>query len=379
MDYKNEKNLLQQFSMNWPLWRPYYIWGTSNTALKLCGHIGNLEIEGFLDSNPQKWGTQFLGKSIFNPKDTLKNNNVKIIVASQAYNEIRLALEGESLRENIDFCDSRLFLGVNLWTEKKQVYISRTDVSITSYCNLRCRDCNMLMPYYKQHSHYDTDQILDDVDSYFRWVDFVEVFHLLGGEPFLHPHILEITRSIAERHRAKIGEFIFFTNGTIVPQQPLLDLMHQYNVKAYIGDYRLALPAIRPKVDAFVEMLEKYGVTYEMATGTDWSDFNHTQTDRSRWSDEDLTAVCRNCNPPFRGLRDKKFYFCHLSTSAALAGRVPERPGDYFDLSGSEEGREEELIAFDLGYIPKGYVSYCRSCGGCSPANTRTVPIAEQL
>lgn len=379
MDSKNARARLEQFSKNWTLQQQYYIWGASNTARKLCGHMDCLKIEGFLDSDPQKWGTQFLGRPVFAPEDALKKAPIKIIVASQAYSEIRLALESKGLRENIDFCDSRAFLSANLWREKKLVYISRTDVSITSYCNLRCKDCNMLMPYYKRHAHYDTEQILADADAYFRWVDFVEIFHLLGGEPFLHPQVLEITRTIAERYRAKMGELVFFTNGTILPERPLLELMHEYNIKAYIGDYRLALPAIRPKVDALIETLKTYGVAYETAAGTEWSDFNHTPTDRGHWSDERLAAVCRNCNPPFRGLHDKKFYYCHLSTSAALAGRVPESPWDCFDLSGPEEGRKEELVAFDLGYIPKGYVSYCRYCGGCGPANTCSVPIAEQL
>lgn len=381
MKFGNAQEFFQYFQRNWPRDGAYYIWGAKNTAMRLTSLFKNdLNIIGFIDSDEKKWGTTFLDHPVFRPDDVLsRQERVKIIVASLAYSEIRLDLKRRGLAENIDFLNYRIFLNIYKWQYEKKVFLYRTDLSITSYCNLRCRHCNMLMPYYNRHRHYETSKILLDVETYFRWVDYVEQFNILGGETFLHPELYKITEEIAKHYRGKIEELAFFSNGTIIPDERMLSLMREYQIKVYIGDYRNGLPALRPKVDAFIHTLENHHIAYESSPSEIWVDFNHTPTDRTDWDDEKMMMVCEECGETFRGLHDQKFYFCHLSASAALSGRYEEEPGDYFDLTGPADERRGELVAFNLGSLPKGYVSYCRRCGGCSPANQQVVPIAEQL
>lgn len=382
MKFKSEREFFQHFQRNWPKDGSYYIWGTKKMAVRLCSLFKNdINIIGFIDSDAKKWGTTFLGHPVSRPDDILtRQDREKIIVAAAAYVEIRQALERRGFEENIDFCDSRVFASIYKWQYEKKVFLSRTDLSITSYCNLRCRHCNMLMPYYKQHQHYETSKILSDVEAYFRWVDHVEHFNLLGGEPFLHPDICRITEEIVKHYRERIYELEFFSNGTIIPNEQMLSLMSKHHIKVYIGDYRSGLPALQPKVDAFIQTLESHGVPYETSVADTWVDFNHTPTDRTTWDEKSMSKVCRECGQFFRGLHDQRFYFCHLNSSAALSGCYEEEPGDYFDLAGpADECGREELIAFNIGLLPKGYVSYCRYCGGCAPANQQIIPTAEQL
>lgn len=367
--------------MSWPENRDYYIWGTGNTALRVCSFFGDkLCVAGFLDNNKEKWGTEFLGCPVLNTEEFLHRwSGEKIIVASLAYQEILPELERRGLKEDVDFCDSRFFAGVCGWLWKQSVYMRRTDLSITSYCNLRCRHCNMLMPYYEERQHYDLEQLSSTVEAYFRWVDYVENFNILGGEPFLHPEVLAITQRIVNHYRSRIGELDFFTNGTVVPSEQMLELMREGRITAYIGDYRQGIGTLQPKVDAFVKAMEVNGISYRMPPSDVWVDFNHTETDRSGWDAKQLAEVCIGCRQPFRGLSDQKFYFCHLNASAVLSGHYSEDTGDYFDLSTPSEGNMRELVAFDLACIPKGYVSYCRHCGGCAPMNQHKIPVAEQL
>ncbi|MCI8431475.1 MAG: radical SAM protein, partial [Lachnospiraceae bacterium] len=276
MEHVGSQEYLEKFASLWPMDAPYYIWGTSNTARKVCQFFEkDLHIVGFIDSDHKKWKTQFLDCSVFSPNEALVQKE-KIIVASQAYLEIKSELEHRGLVENEDFCDSRYFVTVHQWLSNQRVHIRRTDLSITSYCNLRCRHCNMLMPYYKEHCHYASDKILASVDSYFQWVDYVEVFNILGGEPFLHPQLYEIVQVLGSRYRSKIGALVFFSNGTIIPDEKMLSLMQKYQIKVYIGDYRIGLPELRPKVDAFVRTLEDAGLGYDLAFSDTWLDFNHT-------------------------------------------------------------------------------------------------------
>lgn len=371
----------QDFCRRWPLTERYYIWGAGVTARRFCALFGErLQIAGFLDNDPAKWDTIFLGHPVYRPDHSFAQGNpCKVIITSDSYLAIIPALERRGLVENVDFCNSNIFESLHMWCSTEKVYLRRTDVAITSACSLNCKNCNMLIPYYKQHAHRTPESILSDMEDYFRWVDHVDIFNLLGGEPFLHPKVFEIVRETAERFRAKIGALVLITNGTVMPSEELLSYMGGNGITVELSDYRKGIPEITPRFEAFIRMLETHGIPYFMPGVEVWTDFNHVEEDRSGWDLERLSAVCKGCNPPFRGLYDRKFYYCHLSTSAMISGRFPQDSGDYFDLSGPSDGHKAELLAFDLGFLPKGSISYCRYCGGCPPMNQHRVAIAEQL
>lgn len=382
MGHQEVREFLDTFAASWPRDAAYYVWGASNTARKICALLENRQnIIGFVDNNPEKWGTEFQGRPVLSPDEFFrKREGSQCIVASMAYGEISQDLERHGMIENVDFCNSWYFWGVHHYLNTRQVHLYRVDLSVTSYCNLRCRHCNMLMPYYERRRHYPAGAVLADVDAYFRWVAHVDQLNILGGEPFLHPDIGKITAEIAARYRSQINDLVFFSNGTVIPDEQLLHLMSRYQIRVDIGDYRKGVPGIQPKVDSFIQTLERHGIAYSLPLSDTWLDFNHTPEDRGDWDAEQLAAVRERCREPFRGIHDQKLYFCHLNASAGLAGLYPTEPGDYFDLSGSADTEKSgELLAFDLACFPKGYVSYCRHCGGCGPANRQSVPAAEQL
>lgn len=382
MNQQHIQDIFQEFAHSWPKNGTYYVWGTSNSAKKLCTLFPEkFKIAGFVDSNPRKWDTQFRGRPVLSPQQFyVQRGHIQCIVASMAYAEIACALEGQGLSEQTDFCSSWFFSGLHRFLDLRQVFLCRVDISITSHCTLRCRHCNMLIPYYRRHWHCPKEEVLSNVDQYFHWVDYVDQFNILGGEPFLHPEVNTIAEEIAKKYRSRIGNLAFFSNGTILPDEKLLNLMTQYQIQVDLGDYRQGIPSIQPKVDVFVRELERRGIRYSLPVSDMWLDFNHTPEDRTGWGAEELTAVRQQCREPFRGLCGQKLYFCHLNASADLAGLYPEEPGDFFDLrQTADEAGKAALLAFDCLCFPKGYVSYCRHCGGCGPANRQAIPVAEQL
>ena len=67
------------------------------------------------------------------------------------------------------------------------------------------------------------------------------------------------------------------------------------------------------------------------------------------------------CVAPYRGLSNKKLYFCHLNTSAVLSEALEDNPNDYINL---ENITPEELIKFDIGFIKKDILHFVRIAMG---------------
>lgn len=378
---RRDVNILQEFLEVWNFMEEYLIYGTSNTAESLLKKMGGqLKIVGFLDSDSKKWGSTFSGYPVYSKEEWIESySKYKIIVASGAYTEIREVLLAEGLRERIDFCDSRYLIGCYFAITKNKVFLYRTDISITEYCNLRCEKCNMLSPYYKSPKHRELECLKQDVDCYFMWVDNVQLFNILGGEPFLYPQVEEFTKYICEQYGKRIEQTVFFTNGLVRLRESMLKLMQTYHIEVQISDYRKGLPQIAERVDEFIRHLEEYNISYRRNIDNKWLDFGFPCYCDEKMGDAELTAYFDKCYSPFRGLSDRKLYYCHLNTSAVRAGLFEQNTNDYFDLSKYDKNKKADLVKFDLGYTDLGYITYCRRCKGCFAVNSDYTEVASQM
>lgn len=380
MRRREDRRELEYFVGEWPADARYWIWGTSNTANYLCDCMGGAGMAaGFIDSNPEKWGAQFHGKPVLSWEACKKESpHCKVIVASAAYPEIRDVLRKNGLEELRDFCDSRYFLSAHGIMAGNKLYLARTDLSVTECCNLRCKHCNMLMPYFARPKHRELARLKSDIDAYFRWVDRVQIFNLLGGEPFLYPDIFELTRYLSENYGSRIHQLAFFSNGTVLPDEKLLDLMSQAGIEVQISDYRVGLPRLANQIDAVQAALKARGIPYRHGVDERWVRFGFPDYRRpADWSG-DPVSFFDECYAPFRGLYQKRLYYCHLEASAEAAGLFTPSVNDYFDLSAFEESRKADLAEFDLGYTQTGDISYCARCKGCFSVNQDYIPVAEQ-
>lgn len=380
MKTANIRAELEQFVQNWPLEGQYYIWGASNTAEYFLAEIGGVfSPAGFIDIDKEKWGIMFHGKPVISPmqgREILSSH--KIIVTSLAYPEVREFLEQCEKKEFIDFCDSRYFLSAHSILKKNMLCLARTDLSVTEHCNLRCKHCNMLMPYFKHPVHRDLQELKEEVDVYFTWIDQVQTFDILGGEPFLYPYIAEFTQYLCEHYRSRIHQIVFFSNGLVLPPESQLALMREYQIKVQISDYRNGLPHLADKIDCFRGLLQKWDISTSRGVDEQWISFGFPDFHRPVDWGKDPIKFFDTCYAPFRGLHQKKLYYCHLEASAVAAGLFQPDSNDFFDLANYDESRKIELAGFDLGYTKRGDLSFCECCKGCFPVNQDFVPVAEQ-
>lgn len=117
----------------------------------------NFSIVCIVDSDKEKSGIVYKGikvKHISEAKEELRGYKIVIMTANR-----NAALVGEDLKklglhDGKDFCSMEQFLTEWFWSYKKKVCLMEVHSTITSRCTLRCKHCNMFMPYYKEHVDY---------------------------------------------------------------------------------------------------------------------------------------------------------------------------------------------------------------------------------
>lgn len=168
----------------------------------------------------------------------------KIIVAtsSLAYESIKNDLLNIGLREYEDFCRLENFMPEWYWKNKKHVCISQVLSAVTTKCTFRCRHCSNLMPYFKEQYEYRANDIIADLSLLFNRVDYLASYYLIGGEPLLNKNLPEIISQVCENFGHLIGYIQIITNGSVVPDEKLISVMNQYDIKVRISDYTRMIP-----------------------------------------------------------------------------------------------------------------------------------------
>jgi hypothetical protein len=91
----------------------------------------------------------------------------------------------------------------------------RIEIDITYECNIRCDDCNRSVGRAPSDERMDLDQVRRFIDesvaSRIRW----ETIRIVGGEPTLHPELLEIlyVLSAYQREHSPNTVMVLVTNG----------------------------------------------------------------------------------------------------------------------------------------------------------------------
>ena len=125
--------------------------------------------------------------------------------------------------------------------EEKEAYfennilnIPQLEFCITTKCTLKCKDCCALIPQLDSQKHIDMtfedfklylDKILDSADSIRHLV-------ILGGEPLINSELPQMLEYAAKQEKIYFIQLI--TNGTMLPQQNLSNIMQKYNNRIYV-------------------------------------------------------------------------------------------------------------------------------------------------
>ena len=237
----------------------------------------------------------------------------------------------------------------------------------------------MFMPYYKEHVDYTTKDILQDLELLFKYVDYIVSYRLLGGEPLINRELADMIEQIGEKYGDRIGNIGIITNGTLIPDEKLIEASKKYDIKFDFSDYTDVVD-YKKRFNDSVKKVADAGLRYTVNQALRWCDFGFPANNRMYGFDE-VREHMLSCGPIFHGLNDGKYYYCHVAWSADKAGLLKTAQDDYVDLRmlNNDDSAKEAILEHSKGNIAKGFVKLCKICGGCGNDNTQFVKAAEQM
>lgn len=387
---KNEEvTLLNNLSDDWNDIKELVVFGYGRTSVRNIDKLSkDFEINIIIDNDPEIHGKKYKNCTVCNfeeAKHKLKNNKIVVSTSSVAYASISKMLQSIGLVENKDFCRLKDFMAEWYWKNRKEVCLSQTFSSINSRCTFRCKHCNFFMPYFEcdgDHYEYDENEILADFDGYFKLVDYVASWSIIGGEPLLNKRLPYILKCVFEKYGDRIGYIQVISNGTIVPSKELIDVMKACNVRMRLSDYTHQIN-YNKKLSEVKQCLEENEIPYDMSIYKEWFDLG-TRTEVIPEFDGNHEATAnhmRACATGCHQLNDRKFFFCGQGFARSKKGLCVLEDGDYISVDNCKGTvqEKEQLLNYCMGYPSKGYISVCSTCYGMGSDNNRIVPVAEQM
>ncbi len=354
----------------------------------------NIKITAFIDNNSDKQN-KYVEKcdkeiQIISLRDYMNrksdNSYIIICVGDKFLKEIVSQLKENGLIEHKDFMkvnDSlENILRVLLMYEKNKLYLPLAQISLTERCTLKCKKCAHacnLVP--KNCSDMTFEEAKQSADYFFKFVDFIWEFVLIGGEPFLYKNMKEIIEYVAQ-YRHKMNNFSITTNGTIIPDDGVLKVCNKYDVCINISDYTASLPQLKLQHTKLTNKLSDFGIHYNFNLSDGyWMDYGFDYLDRKA-SPLELEKVFDDCFTPCHEIRGSKFYFCVMARSVSENMGKNVGNEDYFDLAKVEENfpgcEKMAFFEYTMGYSKKGYLDMCNYCYGAE-VKEHIIPVAEQM
>lgn len=230
---------------------------------------------------------------------------------------------------------------------RDELDITRIAVVLGTKCSLRCKECNNLMPYFKPQYDFELDEILESLELILNCARTVLRCELIGGEPFLSKNLVDVLEFLLKKKN--VYQIEITTNGQIIPDDSLVPLLKNRQVKVRISDYGSLVDKKK-----MIRFLTENGIYHEVLEIEDWiSPGDINKRNRSK----ELLAQCYNKCPAAyycKTLFGRKLFLCARAASLSALGYMDEK--EYILVN--EKISPEEINMFFL----KNYSEACDYC-----------------
>jgi len=252
----------------------------------------------------------------------------------------------------------------------------------------------MSFPYCPNPKHTPKNQVFAEMQkvSELCFAAFGErqaVLHadIIGGEPLLHPDILEIAKELY-KYRTQFVELRIVTNSTIVPKNDLCEFIKSVNDSGVRFIFLLDhYPKVSTKYSEIIDKLDSYGIPYRVDNyvGDDihfngWVDIGNYEGKKEYKDAKELfcsRCVYKTfiCLPIWNG----KIYPCAYTFGGEIRGTFTAEPEECIDLFDESIPIENRIKWIKLSWIDANEpLSGCYSCNGVGWEGQKRFAAAEQ-
>ena len=213
-------------------------------------------------------------------------------------------------------------------------------------CTLRCKNCINLMQYYDGPYDLDVQDLISDLEQFLSLIDYCMCISLVGGEPFIYPHLGIVLDYLKDND--KIASIEITTNGTVVPDNELLTKMSDSKIRVVISDYgRLET------MSKLAIIFDQYKIKSECASNQVWINGGECgKRNRTDFELEQLYMACRSarlCKTLFKG----KLFDCPRAAHLMDLGYANDL--EFLDIYNC---KKEDLVSFYIKNAAKA-CNYC--------------------
>lgn len=325
------------------------------------------------------------GLNVLNLKQAvtyLREKNLKVVVTTVFYSYKKIKQEMESLGfiENRDFCILERFAEEWNLRWRNKCVLSKIDTVITSRCTLRCKNCNLFISHAPVQCDIDLKRLKKNFDVFFESVDYVYEYTLLGGEPLLHKSIAEIISYLGNRYGKRIGRINLISNGTVIPNNDVIDILKKYHVTIHISDYTCSVD-----YKAILAKLQKKflanDIEYYVIPNNTWKDVIYP---REGFQTDNPRRHMLLCGHSTHSVADGRLYWCDPAFAAECFMGFVSKEDDSLDMEANKRNYSKyeatlNIIKYLLGDVnARGYMSICEKCAGVGSDNNKIVLAGEQ-
>ncbi|MCM1426129.1 MAG: hypothetical protein NC118_05945 [Eubacterium sp.] len=359
----------------------YYIWGAGTFGIAFYEEFyKEFEFVAFVDRDEHKQGKEICGLKVISPLDFQRQWKDEIVIVSTGMTKsVYDQLEEFGLVRHKNFYHIDEISSIYMMHKYNKVYISDLTIPITQYCTLKCEYCNAFIPKIENPINFDIKFIQEELKSYFRWVDEVNILGLVGGDAMSHPQFNEILKWVGDTYYPHIAKHIeIYSNAVIKPTNQTIELFKKYNIFYRFTDYYGH--SGKQDIKGITDLLSKNNIRYDHVKFTTWFDCGYPQKSNGITTKEGLSHFFDMCDrKSCHTLWGNQLFFCGNCINADWINYCKIQETDYFDLSKYSESRRKEFIEYNLGYSEKGYMEYCKMCNGSISINTHKIEVGEQI
>lgn len=254
-----------------------------------------------------------------------------------------------------------------------KISIQVLEFIISRRCTLHCKNCGqwentVREKFPEKYMDYSLERIKKDIDICMDNIDVVGTFSIIGGEPFMHPNLVEIIEHCLSKKNVAIISIT--TNGIWHANDEMLQKMKNDRVKINFSNYTQTLDAsYKTLFNTNVEKIKRLGLNCNVSTPV-WNSVSSELVEKPDCSGEYLDLVKQNCvmGP---SVANGIFYGCPTIETYSKTEMFPVN--EYIELTTADnmKDRIRELVS-RTHYKACGF-----RCGNGTPAK-QVIPGEQQ-